>query len=366
MPSSDTPPGRQSPSGPSAHPLPGPAARGLGYAPAGAPGLPADCGLSEEAAAVYAALVSVPSAAAHELAAHPGVPGPGRTDRALEELTALGMAVRTGDAPCRYHAVAPDVAFAPLLRRRQERLLDDRAAVARLAEAYRAASALRGSGDLLEILRGADAVAQRVDWLQRGARQEVAGFVKQPTVAVPAEENAAEFASLKAGVRFRVLYDRDVVEADGPGLMLREFLAAGEEARVSPTPLPLKMIVADREHALLPLLGEDGRATGEPVAVVVRAGALLDALLALFERIWATAVPLSLDGPDPAADGGRPSAEDRFLLSLVVSGLTDQAVATQLGSSVRTVQRRLRDLIALAGVETRLQLVWQAAKRGWV
>jgi hypothetical protein len=30
------------------------------------------------------------------------------------------------------------------------------------------------------------------------------------------------------------------------------------------------------------------------------------------------------------------------------------------------VQRRLHDLIKITGVRTRVQLIWQATKRGWI
>jgi DNA-binding NarL/FixJ family response regulator len=61
-----------------------------------------------------------------------------------------------------------------------------------------------------------------------------------------------------------------------------------------------------------------------------------------------------------------PSDEDRILLSLFLAGLTDLAIADQLGLSVRTVQRRLRRLMDLAGVSTRMQLGWHASRSGWL
>ena len=49
----------------------------------------------------------------------------------------------------------------------------------------------------------------------------------------------------------------------------------------------------------------------------------------------------------------------------MLAGLTDQAVAGQLDLSLRTVQRRLRWLQDLAGVQTRMQLGWHAARHDW-
>ena len=57
---------------------------------------------------------------------------------------------------------------------------------------------------------------------------------------------------------------------------------------------------------------------------------------------------------------------DRLLLSLVVAGTPDKSIVTQLRISRRTVQRRLDRLMAIAGVDTRTALAYQAARRGWV
>jgi DNA-binding NarL/FixJ family response regulator len=56
---------------------------------------------------------------------------------------------------------------------------------------------------------------------------------------------------------------------------------------------------------------------------------------------------------------------DLKILALLFAGLTDRAVATQLDISMRTVARRVRHLMDLAGVQTRLQLGRHAALAGW-
>ena len=57
---------------------------------------------------------------------------------------------------------------------------------------------------------------------------------------------------------------------------------------------------------------------------------------------------------------------DLRVLQLLLSGLTDQAVGSQLGLSVRTVQRRVATLMGACGVHTRIQLGLQAERRGWL
>nr|WP_240966196.1 helix-turn-helix domain-containing protein [Streptomyces zingiberis] len=65
----------------------------------------------------------------------------------------------------------------------------------------------------------------------------------------------------------------------------------------------------------------------------------------------------AMDGPD---------ATDLRILSLLLAGLTDASAAKQLDLGLRTVQRRMKRLMELTGVSTRLQLGWQACERGWL
>jgi DNA-binding NarL/FixJ family response regulator len=51
-------------------------------------------------------------------------------------------------------------------------------------------------------------------------------------------------------------------------------------------------------------------------------------------------------------------------MQLLLAGFTDVAVASQLDTSTRTVQRRLSGLMARAGVASRVQLGWHAREHG--
>lgn len=83
--------------------------------------------------------------------------------------------------------------------------------------------------------------------------------------------------------------------------------------------------------------------------------------------MWRDALPLRLSGAGVAeqeADG--PDGTDLEILSLLLAGLTDASVAKQLDLGLRTVQRRVKRLMELTGVTTRLQLGWHAYAKGWV
>ncbi|MYR17922.1 helix-turn-helix transcriptional regulator, partial [Streptomyces sp. SID6137] len=127
--------------------------------------------------------------------------------------------------------------------------------------------------------------------------------------------------------------------------------------------VPTKLVVADRSLAMVPLTSH----SAEPAALVVHASGLLELLAGLFESVWREALPLRLntDGAAEEVPDG-PDGTDLEVLSLLLAGLTDASVAKQLDLGLRTVQRRVKRLMELAGVTTRLQLGWHAYERGWV
>ncbi|MFG2881749.1 hypothetical protein ACGFYV_05395 [Streptomyces sp. NPDC048297] len=57
---------------------------------------------------------------------------------------------------------------------------------------------------------------------------------------------------------------------------------------------------------------------------------------------------------------------DRQIVAFLHVGLTDAAIARQLGMGHRTVQRRLQALMTRVGAATRFQLGWHAARSGWL
>jgi len=131
--------------------------------------------------------------------------------------------------------------------------------------------------------------------------------------------------------------------------------------------LPVKMFLADDAIGLIPLERPD-RADSADSALVIHSSSLLDTLSALFEAIWATAVPIRFGDYDYEAQAAHDDDDDqpRMLLGLLAVGLTDEAIGRQLGWHPRTVQRHVRRLMTDLGAQTRFQAGLQAARRGWL
>lgn len=223
------------------------------------------------------------------------------------------------------------------------------------------ASALPGG--VGEVIYGEAEQRRRVQQLQREARKEVLGFVRPPYVD---QGNPVQAERLSAGVVYRSLYEASALaypgSADLPG-----FIPPGEQARATPR-VPLKLMIVDGERALLPLHGEGERgdlASGG--LLLLYPSLLVDALLELFEDRWLRSTPLRFAAePEPGAESGEGAgapALDAQLLSLLMSGLPDKAVATQLGISLRTLQRRIRSLMESTGTANRTQLAWYVAQQ---
>lgn len=318
-------------------------------------------GLDERDESAYRTLISVGAADVPDLARRLTLAEPD-TERALRRLERHGLAAQSSGRPGRWVAAPPGVALGALLTRQRHELEQAELAAALLAEEYRAAAAEPAVHDLVEVVTGAPAVAQRFLQLQLGAADEVCALVTGNPTVVSGGENEAEEQAAGRGVRYRVVVERAVLGLPDGITELTAALGRGERVRVVER-VPTKLVVADRALAMVPLTSQ----TSEPAAVVVHASGLLELLSELFESVWRTALPLRLgvsgtieEAPDA------PDATDLEVLSLLLAGLTDASVAKQLDLGLRTVQRRVRRLMELAGVTTRLQLGWHSYERGWV
>ncbi|MFG3039275.1 TrmB family transcriptional regulator [Streptomyces sp. NPDC048330] len=345
----------------------------------------AGVGAAEER--VYRFLVGVREADAPTIAAQLGfdVPHVDRLLGTLHDKGLVGRAARPPEGgPESYVPMAPDAALRPLLLRGHEALESARRGVEQLAEEYRAGGRRHDAGQLVEVITGASVIRQRLRHMAYGA-SEMRWLCKARPVALAAAENDEEWELLARGVRYKTIYERELLE--GPGMVdnVARSIRAGEQARAVGT-LPVRLVIADNATAICPLVHASGEMrvdaegttgptdrVGEPTAAVVHSSSLLDALIALFESQWVAATPLHVTDSGELADfdgSPRPAVhladDERYLLSLIVAGVADKAIASQLWVSQRTVQRRIQVLMHRAGALTRTQLVWQAAQRGWL
>lgn len=317
-------------------------------------------GLDEAELAAYRMLVTGPSGTATEVSGALGL-SVGKATRVIASLEAKGLVARSGTAIDHVVASPPDIALGALIVEHQEGIRQAELEMRALRERYLAASSSRAE-QVVDVVRGREAVRQRFNQLQRGARREVLEFVKGDVVAVSVDENVEEEAAISRGVTYRFLLERQTLERPGLMAAVSESIRDGVELRVT-RELPIRLIVVDREIAMIPLAGATDDQSGG--ALLLRAGGLLDLAVSLFEVKWrdATRLDAVVDG---AVEGSELSARERQILLMLNAGLTDRTVATRLGLSARTVQRYVADMMERAEIDTRLQLGVQATRRGWI
>lgn len=313
------------------------------------------CTRDATAETVLLALIERP-AAAGELAADSGL-DEADVQAAIGRLVEAGLVVRDPDRPERYTAAGPQAAWWLWLSERRNgqrsaQILESGAAPPRRREA------------IIERLDGPEAILARLDQLQRSARFQVRAVDKPPYVLEVGGYNMrGELASLARGVRWRAIYDPAGLTSLHHRLKtdMQVSVNSGEESRILADP-PMKLMIFDESAALMPVVS---RPSTIVEAVVVHASAMLDALIELFERLWADALPLGLAGAMPEARQA-PSTEDLELLGLLSAGLTDEVIARHLEVGVRTMHRRLQSLMERLGARTRFQAALQASRRGWL
>jgi sugar-specific transcriptional regulator TrmB/DNA-binding CsgD family transcriptional regulator len=319
-------------------------------------------GLSAEESRLYTTLIDHPHSTAGEIAEHCGL-APRLAARSLAQFVRRGLASRLPGKRVRYVAVAPDVSIQPLLTRREDELHRVRTALHELTTAFHRAARYTHPAELVEVVTGAENVASRAFQLQDGAKAMMRAFNKPPYV-MPTHGNASrEARRLREGIEYRAIYDRESLALPGALDDIHFSTERGEKARVR-AELPIKLWIADEEAAIIPMRGAT---YGLDAAFVVHASSLLDALVALFETEWRRATPIrphqyrATDG-----DGGGPDETTRAVLALLAGGVTDESIARALNLSLRTVQRRIHDVMDELDVTTRFQAGMAAKERGWV
>jgi sugar-specific transcriptional regulator TrmB/DNA-binding CsgD family transcriptional regulator len=317
-------------------------------------------GLDAHETAAYLALLDHPRATAAEIADAMGL-ALRRAQRLLDAIEARGLVTHSPERPRRYLLAAPDIAIEALILQREKELQRIRGSVRQLQE--RAALHRESTPQpLIELITQRESERQVFRQLQASAQRELIFLVRPPIlISRPAPTEAPDYETdaRARGIAYRGIVDSDYLALPGAVEHVRADIAKGDEVRVVHR-LPFKMALADRRTALIPLDLSSPRSE----VLLVRSSALLDALYALFESLWDRAVPMTLDRDPPkhGEAGVGLAGEAREILRLMAGGLNDKAIAHELGISMRTLNRRISELMIQLNARSRFQIGWIASK----
>jgi sugar-specific transcriptional regulator TrmB/DNA-binding CsgD family transcriptional regulator len=303
-------------------------------------------GISAEAEAVYVALGPLPSASVADLGRLTSLT-PEQVAETLEELRKLGLA--TDSARGNWRAL-PLLDVVNQLKAQRLSEIELASVAAESLESHLLAAGATQEHDI-KTLVGREAIVAAHRELMDSARREICFFDKPPYAQVRSvitEEALSiepEWRALERNVVLRCVYDPGFDTDRLAELSL--FAKKGEQSRTSP--VPMKLIIVDSHTALIPSMRS--YAPGHELrASIVRHTLLIEALQWLFEAVWDAAVPI-MTSLNSESDPRR-----QMLISMLMTGSTDSAIANTLNINVRSVRRWISELMDELGVETRLQL----------
>jgi DNA-binding CsgD family transcriptional regulator len=275
----------------------------------------------------------------------------------LSYVPGQGVAA-SGSREVHYVPEPPNTTLGAMLQTQAAGLISAGATVEQLSSLYdRRHPDGAGLGDAARVVVGSG-VNEAVYEMLCGTRVEILNLDRQPFVR-PADPHPllpAMLGALERGVAVRTIYAGDAFRVAGYNEYIRQACELGEQARLL-NHLPIRFMVSDGSSALLPLASDGPWVTA---ALVVHGHVLVEDLVHTFEDLWARAAMLT---NDQGADDGFSEAE-RALLRMLSTDMTDTAISRHLGTSPRTIGRRLSQLQHKLGAATRFGMGVEATRRG--
>jgi DNA-binding CsgD family transcriptional regulator len=316
-------------------------------------------GLDEGAEAVYRAVLRNPGRDVAWFAAHLEREDQ-QVTRELDGLVNVGLARREADG---FSAGPPATTLHPLVNAELSDLDGRRAQLDAVRASFASFAAdhvvgrSRGWAEApFELLSNTESFAA-VEDLHRSTRGEVlcSHQVLNIDVSSPPYVDLLE-RQLAAGRPMRALYPRDVVDDPRRLAYVRRWAGLGEVVRITHQQVPYMAVFGD-QVAIVSSGSDRGNSEGR---ILLRAPALVSLVTELFGCYWERSVPIH---STPVGLGRNERAE---ILEGLMLGAKDEALARQLGVSLRTVRRRVADLMAELGATTRFQAGMEAVRRGLV
>ncbi|MEU3268388.1 LuxR C-terminal-related transcriptional regulator [Streptomyces bacillaris] len=262
-----------------------------------------------------------------------------------------------------YVPVPPAIAESLLARHVERDIEERRKSLEVLHSSFLAAEAVyrkvqRRAVLPIESLHGEEVIGEALRKAVASCREEL--LTAQPGGGRPpallAEALPRDLALLRNGVRQRTLYQHSV-RSHAPTLAyIEQVLAEGARVRTVDEIFE-RVIICDRTIAFIPGTGER-----KSTALAVRHSGVIEFLTKMFDHAWERGEPVAI-----TVERHRPdlltSSVRRTVLRMVVSGHTDESIATRLGMSARTVSTHIRKVSEALGSRSRAELGYLLSQR---
>ncbi|MET4671205.1 MULTISPECIES: LuxR C-terminal-related transcriptional regulator [Streptomyces] len=262
-----------------------------------------------------------------------------------------------------YVPVPPSIAESQLARHIERDIEERRKTLEVLHSSFLAAEAVyrkvqRRAELPIEPLSGEEVIGEALRKAVGSCEEEL--LTAQPGGGRPpallAEALPRDLALLRKGVRQRTLYQHSV-RSHAPTLAyIEQVLAEGAQVRTVDEIFE-RVIICDRSVAFIP-----GTAERKSTALALRDPGVIEFLAKMFDHAWERAEPVAI-----SIDRHRPdlltSSVRRTVLRMVVTGHTDESIASRLGMSARTVSTHIRKVSEALGSRSRAELGYLLSQR---
>ncbi|MER6194630.1 LuxR C-terminal-related transcriptional regulator [Streptomyces cyaneofuscatus] len=262
-----------------------------------------------------------------------------------------------------YVPVPPGIAESLLARHVERDIEERRKSLEVLHSSFLAAEAVyrkaqRRAEPPIESLNGEEVIGEALRKAVGSCKEEL--LTAQPGGGRPpallAEALPRDLALLRKGVRQRTLYQHSV-RSHAPTLAyIEQVLAEGARVRTVDEIFE-RVIICDRAIAFIP-----GTMERKSTALALRHPGVVEFLAKMFDHAWERAEPVAI-----TVERHRPdlltSSVRRTVLRLVVTGHTDESIASRLGMSARTVSTHIRKVSEALGSRSRAELGYLLSQR---
>jgi DNA-binding CsgD family transcriptional regulator len=277
--------------------------------------------------------------------------GDGQFAAVVDRLRADGLLVASAEESGAVRAVDPALALPALAASRVWGLSAGDArpqalSIAQLIAAYQPPGPDR--------IRGLDEMNSLAEHLVANARREVVMLSGQHRTgsyefSVPLAE-----AVLRRRAQLRLIWRSDLIRTPNVAAHATWLRTRGAAPRIVPT-LPITMLLVDRSVAMV-VHGDE--------AVVNRTASAVAPLCVLADQVWGKGSPGLRRPASPDHAPADQTPRHHKVLRLLADGLTDDAIARQVGVSVRTVRNDMAAAMVSLDARSRFQAGVRAAQLG--
>lgn len=247
-------------------------------------------GFSDYQARAYLALVEHNVLSAVEVATSSSIPQ-GKIYNVLKSLEDKGLCTVFPGKVKKYVAIEPQKAMQLMVAEKQKEMERLQALSTELQQKFDAKKTDKSSLDFIEILSSRPAQVQRFDDIMKTSRENLLSFNKKPyATGFMRDLDEIKRASaplrriLEDGTRVMAIFEAEYDYAEEFLVMIEYYASIGEEVKITKK-LPLKMLLADEQKAMVSLKSLSVN-DFNLISMVVDHTDLANALCQLFYATW--------------------------------------------------------------------------------